>query len=91
LFFDEMIETHNMVYWYPVQQHLRFTQCIKQGNVYIFEDIISEIIHSIKQKNVSIGMTRSICFGMINTVIEVLNELNMDNFEKDIESGLNIG
>lgn len=86
LFFDEMADARNMVYWYPAQQLIWFAQCIKQGNIYLFEDIINEIIHSIKEKNVSIAMTRSICFGMINTIIEILNELNIEDFEKDIEA-----
>ncbi|HOJ10260.1 MAG TPA: helix-turn-helix domain-containing protein [Clostridiales bacterium] len=85
IFFDEMVSSDTMVYWYPVEEQIRLSQCIKQGNIYIFRDIIDDIIDSIKEKHLPIGITRTICFGMINTIIEVLNEFNIKDFDSDVE------
>lgn len=85
IFYDEIISSSKKAYWYPAEEQMRFVQCLKQGNTYVIKDIIKEIIGKIKKKQLSIGLTRAICFGMINAVVEVLNELDIKNFDDDIE------
>lgn len=84
-FYDEVVSSNKKAYWYPTGEQMRFVQCLKQGNVYVIKDMIKEIIDKIKGQQLSIGLTRAICFGMINAVIEVLNELDIKGFDSDIE------
>jgi len=85
IFFNEMVSSDKKAYWYPIEEQMRLAQCIKQGNIYIFRDIIDEIISRIREKQLPIGITRTIWFGMINTIIEILNEFDLRNFDSDVE------
>lgn len=85
VFFDELVCMDKMADWYPVEEQMRLAQCIKQGNIYIFKHVIEEIISSINEKHLSVGKTKTICFGMINKIVEILNELNIKEFDNEIE------
>lgn len=85
IFFDEIVYMDKMADWYPVEEQMKLTQCIKQGNIYIFKHIIEDIIKSINEKHLSVGKTKTICFGMINKIVEILNELNIKEFDDEIE------
>jgi two-component system response regulator YesN len=84
VFFDDITHSNNTACWYPARQLSKFAMCVKQGNVYIVDDVVNDIINNIKEKSIPVGMTRSICFGMINTVIGVANEFKIEHLEEDI-------
>ena len=83
--FSDMASSDGDVVWYPLEHQLRLEQCIKQGNIYIIREIVSEIIEVIRQKELSAGMTRSVCYGVVNSVIRLVNELESHSFTEDSE------
>ncbi|NSW91001.1 MAG: helix-turn-helix transcriptional regulator [Firmicutes bacterium] len=84
--FEDILSVKNAKYWYPIEELSSMAQSLKQGNYDAFMDIIDNIVVSIKSRRLSLGMTRLVCFAIISTIINFANEINMDDFTKEIES-----
>jgi two-component system response regulator YesN len=85
LFFEDIVAASDKIYWYPIEEQTRFVQFLKQGDSKMFNLEIEKILKSIKDKNLSTGMVKAILFGIVNCIINVVNDLNTDIFTEEIE------
>ena len=85
IFFEDVINKNYKTYWYPVEEQTRLIQSLKQGNIDMFTDELAKICNIIKSKNISAGMIKSICFGIVNFIINIVNELETDEFTNELE------
>ncbi|UKS26875.1 AraC family transcriptional regulator [Paenibacillus sp. HWE-109] len=85
VFIEDIASTDNQVYWYPRELQIRLEQSMKQGNAYVCKEIIREIVGNMKERQLSSGMSKMICFNMIHNVMEILNEFEIRAFDDDIE------
>jgi AraC-like DNA-binding protein len=86
IFFEDILSSEHSKYWYPIEELARLVQSLKQGNMRIFQEIVDEIIGNVAVKKLSSSMRRSICFGIVNTVINTVNEMSIEGFADEIES-----
>lgn len=86
LFYEDLIDSNSRIYWYPTDEQTRLVQFLKQGDTEVFKDITVKIFESIRSKQLSSGLIRAICFGIINSVISVVNELESEEFTAEIEA-----
>jgi len=85
VFFEDIINRDDKIYWYPLEEQTRLIQSLKQGNIDMFTDVLAKVCNIIKSKNISAGMIKSICFGIINCIINIVNELETDEFTNELE------
>ena len=88
VFFEDIINKEHKIYWYPVEEQTRLIQSLKQGNIDMFNDELIKVCNIIKRKNISAGMIKSICFGIVNCIISIVNELDTDKFTSELEDML---
>ncbi|HHY23009.1 MAG TPA: helix-turn-helix transcriptional regulator, partial [Clostridiaceae bacterium] len=88
LFFEDIIEIDDRIYWYPVEQQTRLIKFLRQGDIDMFNSELSKICDTIKKRNNSTGMIKAICFGIVNCIINVVNELDTEEFTDEVEDML---
>lgn len=85
LFFEDMIDEQDNIYWYPLENQLRFMQGLKQGDRLVALDALEAMFNSINSNQSSALMVRYICFDIINSIIKLINELGMEGFGQIID------
>lgn len=88
LFFEDIIDIDDNIYWYPIEQQTRLIQFLRQGDIDMFNSELSKICDTIKKRNNSTGMIKAICFGIVNCIINVVNELDTEEFTDEVEDML---
>lgn len=88
LFFEDIIDIDDNIYWYPIEQQTRLIKFLRQGDIDMFNSELAKICDTIKKKNISTGMIKAVCFGIINCIINIVNELDTDEFNDELENML---
>lgn len=78
IFYEDIKDRHKRQYKYPVELEDELIMSIKQGKSQEIERITSEIAEYITKGSLSLEAVRCICFGIINTIMKTLNEMNIE-------------
>lgn len=84
--FDEIAERETKEFWYPVDEQIRFTQSLKQGNRTLALENMESIVQSIAAKGTSLMMLRYICFDIVNSMTKTVQEIHRTEFTEEINS-----
>lgn len=89
---DRAMYFENMVYneeplWYPMEDHAKFVQSLKQGDQIVAKETLKTIINNLREQDTSIDMLRAMCFDLINTILKITMDLGL-KYHKEIVKNL---
>lgn len=85
-FFDEYFTHSEEQFWYPLEEQVRYSQSLLQGDAVLAEESIRQMFATIASKDHSLEMVRYIYYDIINLVIKTVNKLQADRFQDDIRT-----
>jgi len=85
IFFEDIDKLEKQIYWYPVAEQLQYLQSLKQGDGEQALEVLNVLFINIMEKNATNLMVKYICFDLINGIVKFVNEMNIDDYEHDIE------
>lgn len=78
ILYNEIKESEKQKYQYPVSLEAALIKAIKQPDKAEVEHISRELKNYISRQKIPLESIRCICFGIINSVIKIIDEMNMD-------------
>lgn len=85
IFFDNIMGQCNQIFWYPVEDQLRFIQSLKQGDRKIALEALNTMVVGIAKFKAPETMLKYVCFDIVNMVIKTINELGVNGVNDHIE------
>ncbi|MCU6707868.1 helix-turn-helix domain-containing protein [Paenibacillus sp. J5C_2022] len=85
IFFDEIEGGEGNNLWYPIQEQVKLTQSLKQGDREVAQETLNAILSSIDEKVQSLLLIKLTCMDVINTVFKMINELNITDNTMDLK------
>lgn len=76
--YDEIKEAQKKQYKYPIEEENQLIMTIKQGKSDEIEEITELIKEHIVKQSLSIEAAQCICFGIINSVMKTLDEMDIE-------------
>lgn len=64
-------------FWISKKSLLKLEQSLKQGNESVARQMLSSIIHDIKNESLSVPLLRCICYDLLNAMLRVASEMGM--------------
>nr|WP_240159460.1 helix-turn-helix domain-containing protein [Paenibacillus aceris] len=64
--------------WYPLELEMQLLKAIKQGNAEEVQKIIRDTMDNIVTRQMSLEAVEFICFGIVNTMMKALREMNIE-------------
>lgn len=87
IFFEDIHTLQDVSLWYPLEEQIRLTQSIKQGNKDVALETIRTILDIIGRKEQSFLFVKYMCFDVVNSMIKTINELGFnDRFSVQLKS-----
>lgn len=71
--------------WYPAESQLCFIQGLKQGDLSVAMEALQNMTGHMAEKKEAFRMLDDICFDTINLIIKALSEINIHEFDEDVE------
>jgi AraC-like DNA-binding protein len=78
IFYEDIKESQKQIYQYPAMLEQELIIAIKGGKADEARRVILAIKEHIITNSMNIEAVQCICFGIINTILKVLNDLNLD-------------
>jgi two-component system response regulator YesN len=89
IFFDEIKENQENPTWYPFEEQLTFVQSLKRADQDMAIQTMNAMLNSIAEKDQSILLMKCMCFDIINTILKTINEMNIQQYTKNVKELLN--
>ena len=86
IFFDEYFTQAQERFWYPLEEQVRLSQSLLQGDIMLAEESIRLMFTKIASRDHSLEMVRYIYYDIINMVIKIVNKLRPDSFQEQIRA-----
>lgn len=85
IYFDDIKDLQEQTSWYPVEEQVRLTQSLKQGDNKVAQDALKTMMKSIAEQEQSVLLLKCMCFEVVNTIFKTVTEMNLNEFDKDIK------
>lgn len=86
IFYTDCVRESSNVFWYPMEEMTSVSNYLLQGDAVNAIECINIVFANIKNRNIALGISKSIGFGIINTIIRIINEYNISGYEEEIEN-----
>ncbi|NSW89075.1 MAG: AraC family transcriptional regulator [Firmicutes bacterium] len=85
LMFNDIGKSQQQVFWYPVEDQLRFVQSLKQGDKTVAIETLEIMFENVAKNQSSALMIKYICYDIVNMIIKSINEMKITDIDYDIE------
>jgi two-component system response regulator YesN len=84
-FFDDIQNSSEQVYWYPIKEQALYMQSLKQGDQAVALETLNALIEQLKTGTLSFFMMKCLCFDIVNHILKTINQMNLHTFSGDIK------
>jgi AraC-like DNA-binding protein len=88
IFYPDIAHEQERVYVYPAELEQQLFRCIREGNTEDIQRVAHEIVNDIRSQHLVPEAVQCICFGVLNSILRALNELEIETdsaFQTDFE------
>ncbi|MDF2959323.1 MAG: AraC family transcriptional regulator [Paenibacillus sp.] len=85
IYYADIQDYEHNTHWYPLKEQYKLSQSLKQGDMIVAQESLTEIIGTIKSQGQSFLLLKCMCFDVINTILKIMNDLKIKEFSNQIK------
>lgn len=80
IYFEDISSQPEQALGYPKDEQIRLVQSLKQGDQVVAGETLDNMFKQLAEKNMSVQVSKCICFDIINTIVKTVSELGLSEY-----------